>query len=67
MTVTIKQHTTKNYYITMEWDKRNIYVVQVCPIIDENLCGYPIREMTYSINEKQKAIATFNRYKKKYI
>ena len=67
MTFVEKQHTSDNYYITMEWDKNNIYVVQVCPRINENLCGYPIREMTYSVNEKEKAIATFNRYKRKYI
>ena len=67
MTMNIKQHKNNNYYITMEWDKSNIYIIQVCPIIDENLCGYPIREMTYALNEKQKALATFNRYIKKYI
>lgn len=66
MTVNIKQHTTKNYYITMEWDKSNIYVIQVCPIVG-GVCGYPERQTTYPLNEKKKAIATFNRYKRKYI
>lgn len=66
MTMTIKSHKNDNHYISMEWDKNNIYVVQVCPIIDENLCGYPIRKMTYAINEKAKAQNTFNRYVKKY-
>jgi hypothetical protein len=66
MTVTIKEHITDNYYITMEWEKSNIYIVQACPIIG-NLCGYPEKQMIYSINEKKNALATFNRYKKKYI
>lgn len=67
MTVSIKEHINKNYYISMEWDKNNIYVVQVCPRYNDNLCGYPIREMTYTLNEREKALATFRRYKKKYI
>lgn len=66
MTMTIKSHKNENYYISLEWGKNNIYIVQACPIIDENRCGYPIREMTYSINEKAKAYNTFNRYVKKY-
>ena len=66
MTMTIKSHKNDNYYITLEWSKNNIYVVQVCPIISENLCGYPIREITYPINEKNKANNTYNRYIKKY-
>lgn len=70
MTFVDKQHINDNYYIVLERDKRYnshfCYVVQVCPIIG-GLVGYPEREMIYSINERQKALATFNRYKKKYI
>ena len=70
MSVVERIHINNNYYITLEITERhnnNIYVVQVCPRIDENLCGYPIRKITYSINEKSKANNTFNRYVKKYI
>ena len=67
MTFTIKEHINRNYYISMELDKSNIYIVQVCPRINEDLCGYPEKKMTYSINEKSKAQATYNRYKKRYI
>lgn len=66
MSLVEKQHTNDNYYISLEV-KNNCYVVQVCPRINENLCGYPIREMTYTINEKEKANSTFKRYVKKYI
>lgn len=70
MTLVIKQHKNNNYYISLEITiryERSIYLVQVCPLYDENMCGYPIREMTYSIDEKKKALATFNRYKRNYI
>lgn len=70
MTITEKSHTNNNYYISIgieeKYNKIN-YLVQVCPIISENICGYPIRKTTYSINEKTKAYNTFNRYIKKYI
>lgn len=66
MTFVEKQHANKNYYISLEYEN-NCIIVQVCPRHDENLCGYPIRKMTYSINEKEKANATFKRYIKKYI
>ena len=67
MSIIERIHENDNYYITLKIIN-NIYVVQVCPIVDKNnnLCGYPEKEMTYSINEKNKAINTFNRYVKKY-
>lgn len=66
MTIAIKQHTENGYHVIFEWDKTNIYRVAVCQMIDENSCGYPINEVTYSINDKKKAEATFRRYVKKY-
>lgn len=66
MTLVIKQYTTDKYHIVMEWDKNNIYLVQVYPKIDKIFYGYPIRKMIYSLNEKVKAQATFNRYKRIY-
>lgn len=70
MTVTIKQHKTDDYYVTLEIENRygnNIYVVQVCPCYkNSDLCGYPIRENSYSSTEKQKALATYRRYIKRY-
>ena len=70
MTITEKSHTNNNYYITCNIETNGtteFYRVQVCPIISKNLCGYPIRKITYSINEKEKAYNTFKRYIKKYI
>ena len=70
MDVVVEQHMNNNYYITLEiiirWDQQ-LYHVQCCPLFSNGLCGYPEREMTYSINEKQKAYNTFKRYVKKYI
>lgn len=53
MTLAIKQHKENGYYVIFEWDKSNVYRVAVCPCYDENRCGYPINEMTYSINDKK--------------
>jgi hypothetical protein len=66
MTLTIKQHKNDKYYITME-HKNNCFIVQVCPLLKDNMAGYPIREMIYPISEKKNAQATFNRYKRTYI
>ena len=75
MTLVIKQHTENDFYVTLELDKgglytankqKFIYVVEVCPIHKNNMCGYPIRKMTYAYNDKKKAEATFRRYVKKY-
>lgn len=66
MTIVKEQHKNDNYYINLEMEN-NHYNVQVYPLQDDNLCGYPIRKMIYSINDKQKAYNTFKRYKKKYI
>lgn len=70
MTVVEKSHKNENYYITLEvcfGSYGPYYSVQVCPRIGECECGYPIRNMTYSINDKEKANATFRRYKRKYV
>lgn len=70
MTVIVKQYKTDDYYVTLEIENRygnNIYVVQVCPCYkNSDLCGYPIKEISYSISEKQKALATYRRYIKRY-
>ena len=70
MTTVIDSHTSANYYIVLEL--RNsvcgpYYRVQVCPRTGECTCGYPIRGMSYTLDEKEKARATFRRYKKKYV
>ena len=65
MTVCIENHKTDDYYISLEVTRRynrEIYMVQVCPRIDECRCGYPIREMTYSMQDEKKARATYRRY-----
>ena len=68
MTIVEKQHTTPNYYISMEMETRRagcVYVVKVHPMYG-NECGYPIRTAIYPTNEKKKALATYKRYIKKY-
>lgn len=70
MSITLESTTTTNYYITLELTTQNynsILLVQVCPLQGQNMCGYPIKEIFYNINEKQKAMATYKRYIKKYI
>lgn len=66
MTLAIRQHTENGFYVVMEWVKTNVYRVAVCPCYDNNMCGYPLQKMTYSIKDKKNAEATFRRYVKKY-
>lgn len=69
MSMVVRQHTENNYYVTLEvknvWGN-DIYIVEVCPCYDNNMCGYPLQKMTYSIKDKKNAEATFRRYVKKY-
>ena len=70
MTVVEKSHKNENYYITLDVEFGSYgpyYSVQVCPRISECECGYPIRNMTYNIKDKERAYATFRRYKRKYV
>jgi hypothetical protein len=67
MTTILKSHKTDDYYIALSLDFRGygeVYSVEICPRTGANTCGYPIRSMTYSVNDKKKALATFNRYKR---
>lgn len=57
---------TQNYYISLEVIN-NMYVVNVCPLINDCLCGYPEKSIIYSIKDKVKAYNTYKRYVKKYI
>lgn len=69
MTTVINQCKKNKYYVYMQIETRwysEVYVVGVCPCYNECLCGYPEREMIYSINDKKKALATYKRYVKKY-
>ena len=67
MSLVIKKHKNENYYISMSYED-NLIVVQVCPIVNDDFCtcGYPIKKMTYTPNDKRNANATFNRYIKNY-
>lgn len=70
MTIVEKSHKNDNYYITLKITEKygkGCYIVQASPKIKEHLYGYPIREMIYTMNEKKKAYATYNRYIKKYV
>ena len=69
MTVCIESYKGNGNYCEIEITEsytNNIYVVSVCPIIDNSLVGYPIRKATYPIIEKKKAMATYRRYIKTY-
>lgn len=69
MTICIENYEGNGNYCEIEITEgysNNIYVVSVCPIIDNLLVGYPIRKATYPITEKKKAMATYRRYIKTY-
>ena len=69
MTVTINSCKNDAYYVSLSIENRygnDVYIVQACPCIDDYRCDYPEREMTYPINDKKKAYATYRRYVKKY-
>lgn len=74
MTITEREHESKNYIISLNSEKgRNgfYYRVTVFEKIytrnGEYYLGFPMREMHYGLNEKEKAQATFRRYRKKYV
>lgn len=69
MTVTIKSLKTDGYYIGLSIEARtygNVYIVEACPRVNDDLYGFPERQMIYSNDERKKAEATFKRYCKKY-
>ena len=64
MTFIEKRHTGNGYHITVGVEN-NAYKVTVCRCYAD-YCGHPVREITYPINDKKRAYATYNRYIKKY-
>ena len=69
MTVTIKEHINEYTYISLEIKNQwgmSYYEVQACQMYSDGTCGNPFINMIYSMDEKEKALATFNRYKRKY-
>ena len=69
MTICIENYEGNGNYCEIEIAESYtniVYVVSVCPIIDDLLVGYPIRKATYPISEKKKAMATYRRYIKTY-
>ena len=69
MTINIMKHKTDKYYIYMEagfTERGTYYEVAVCPMLEDHMCGYPIRNMIYTSSEEKQAKATFRRYVKKY-
>lgn len=69
MTVCIESYKGNGNYCEIEVAENYtniVYVVSVCPIIDDLLVGYPIKKATYPISEKKKAMATYRRYIKTY-
>lgn len=70
MTVTEKNHKNENHYISLEIKTNynmTYYEVSVCPLFSDCECGSPIKSIVYSMDERKKALATFNRYKKEYV
>lgn len=66
MTTLIRQHTENGYYIVLEWDKANLYRVEVCPRYSDGMCGYPLIQRVYAPQQKRNAEAAFRRYVKQY-
>lgn len=62
MTVVIAQTEVNGFYISCEVERS--YKVSVCPMYQDSLCGYPIRQNTYAA--KSKAMATYRRYVKEF-
>lgn len=73
MTITVKDHDNENYYISLDMEKGynfNFYYSVKCyyKIKSRDGCEYlREREMSYPLSDKKKALATFNRYKRKYV
>jgi hypothetical protein len=65
MTTVIKHHHTPTHYITLEAEGARL-IVQACPLLGDNRCGYPESECTYHYTDRKNANATFRRYIKKY-
>lgn len=71
MTVCVESFKGNGNYCEIEITERynnNIYIVSVCPIVNEkeSLVGSPFRKTVYPISEKKKAMATYRRYIKTY-
>lgn len=65
-TTTIKQVTTETHYISIEQDNA-VLTVTACPLMENKcFCGFPTDKATYHYTEIKKAVATFNRYRRKY-
>ena len=69
MTNIIKSYKDKNYCVSLYWEKgeqNGIYIVNVCPVLGDNMIGYPLQKQIYCIDDLKNAKRTFNRYVKKY-
>ena len=66
--VTVRQEEIGHYIITMEIKNAldvSYYNVGLYYLHDDGTCGNPINNNVYTIHEKEKATACFNRYKRK--
>lgn len=66
MSIVIKQTDVNGYHICCEAESlyNLVYKVTVCPKYEDSLCGYPIRQTTYT--DSKKALATYRRYVKEF-
>ena len=64
MTTVIKQDKINGFHLSLEQDKfSTVYKVELCRMIDDSYCGYPIDERYYPT--KEKALRRYRDVKKK--
>lgn len=69
MSITIEQYKNDEYYICLYITRKHdmeIYVVEACQNFGYYV-GSPFKSISYSIDDKKKAYATYKRYIKKYM
>lgn len=67
ITVVVEQFEQNNCYVCLEITRRNDKDVYVASFYEKygGEYRYPTNQMSYSIEDKKKAYATYRRYKKK--
>ena len=69
MSTVIKHCSVNGFYICLEVRFEGMYIyynVEVCIEHFKGICGSPINQVTYNINNRKNALRTYNRYVKKY-
>lgn len=66
MIALVKEYKGNEHLVSMTVDKDGVCSVAVYTEQNNNMYGYPEREIVYSRTEKKNAEATYRRYVKKY-